>query len=198
MREVWFADHRDLIKWAVLVQVARTYGLKTIVQVPYWRPENNRRHFRFGNDRVAVADDAWRFFRDLRSVERLGDQAAMKVRVIGEEFSPTNREAYSDCIIRHLQSCNGPLLLFLDPDTGLQPKRTRGTHATEREVGRAWGEPRARDWLALYQHARRKSDWISDLSQQLSNICEGASVKVARGEEVGSDVAFLCVEKAAG
>jgi hypothetical protein len=38
MREVWFADKRDLIKWGVLVHLAHKYDLKTIVQVPYLRP----------------------------------------------------------------------------------------------------------------------------------------------------------------
>jgi len=198
MREVWFADNRDLIKWAILVHAARTYGLKTIVQVPYWRPENTRPRFCFGNDRVAVVDDVWRFFRDIRSVERLGDQVEMTVKVIAEEFSHTNRDAYSDCISRQLKSCTRPLLLFLDPDTGMAPRTTRITHVTETEVARAWGELCARDWLVFYQHARHKADWISPVSQQLSKICEGASVKVALSKEVGRDVAFLCVERAAG
>jgi hypothetical protein len=198
MRERWFADNRDLIKWSVLVHLARTYALRTIVQVPYWRPEKAPFHFIFRNERLPVTDDVWRFFRDIHRIEQLGDDIGVKVKIVREEFNHANRWLYSEHISRHLKDCARPLLLFLDPDTGIQPKKLEVTHTTEREIERAWAELRPGDWLVFYQHARRESDWVSVVKKQLSTICKGGSVEVARSEEIGRDVAFLCVRKPQG
>jgi hypothetical protein len=195
MREVWFSDNRDLIKWGVLTHFARAYALRTIVQVPYRRPEGARPHFIFGSERLPVADDVWQFFRDMRRIEELGDEIGVEVKIVSEEFNHGNRILYSDDISRHLKDCVRPVLLFLDPDTGMQPKRLEVTHVTEIEVGRAWADLREGDWLVFYQHARHESNWVSEVAQQLSRVCEGGSVEVARSENIGRDVAFLCVAK---
>lgn len=47
MRDIWYSDNRDLVKWGVLAHIARTQFLKTIVQVPYWRQEMRQPHFFF-------------------------------------------------------------------------------------------------------------------------------------------------------
>lgn len=166
--------------------------------MPYWRPEKNRTHFTFRSRSTSVSDEVWQFFRDMRRIEQLGNQCRMIVDLVSEEFSHANRNIYSDHISRHFKGCPRPLLLFLDPDTGLQPKIPRVTHATENEVGRAWADLHAGDWLVLYQHARRKKDWVSAVSQQLRKLCDGTTVEVARSENVGNDVAFLCARKPEG
>lgn len=200
MREVWFADNRDLIKWGVLVHLARTHELRTIVQVPYWRPEKARPHFMFCNKRLPIAKEVWQFFRDIRRIEKLGDESGIKVKIISDVFKHADRNSYSDSISRHLKDkdCVRPLLLFLDPDTGMQPKKLSVTHVTECEIGRAWADLRAGDWLVFYQHARRESDWVSTITEKLCKLCDGVSVKVARSEKIGRDVAFLCVGKPTG
>jgi len=198
MLELWVADPRDLIKWGVLVQLARDKKLRTIVQVPYLR-KKGLPHFCFDNERLRIAPEVWDFFRNIKSVERLGKKVGVTVKVIKEEFSPTaaGRKAYLDCIGRHLQACERPLLLFLDPDTGLEPTKATVEHATESEIKHAWHEELQRgDWLVLYQHRRRGlalKAVIKDVSRQVSEICGVESVKVARSEEVGKDVALLCL-----
>ena len=196
MLELWFADQRDLIKWGVLVKLARDKELSSIVQVPYLRKKGPP-HFCFDNERVQVAREVWHFFRHIKSVERLGKKLGVTVKVIDEEFSPTaeGRKAYLDCIDRHLQACKRPLVLFLDPDTGLEPTKATVKHATKSEIKRAWHELlQPGDWLVLYQHQRRGlalKAVIKDVSRQLSEICGVESIKVARSE--GNDVAFLCI-----
>ena len=38
MRDVWYADNRDLIKWGVLFRLAERYEALRIIQIVYYRP----------------------------------------------------------------------------------------------------------------------------------------------------------------
>lgn len=198
MREVWYSDNRDLVKWATLIHVARVHQLRSIVQVPYWRPEPIRPQFVFQNARTAVPDEVWLFFRDIRQVERLGKKCGIDVRVVIDQFSPADRGAYAQAVKRHLQKSHRPALLFLDPDTGIEPKTASVKHTTREENTSYWGELQKRDWLVLYQHARCERSWIKSLADQLGTLCVGARIEVARSEKIGKDVAFFCVEKSTG
>ncbi len=195
MREVWYSDNRDLVKWATLIHVARAHQVRSIVQVPYWRPESTRPHFVFQNTRTPVPDEVWSFFRDIRQVERLGKKCGIDVRVVIDQFSHGDRGAYAKAVKRHLDKSKHPALLFLDPDTGIEPKTASVKHTTREEIASHWGELKKREWLVLYQHARRERSWIESVTDQLSTLCVGSRIEVARSEEIGKDVAFFCVEK---
>jgi hypothetical protein len=195
MRERWFADDRDLIKWAVLIQLAKSSALRTIVQIPYFRPENYRPRFHFLRD-LCVSDEVWKFFKNLKSVERLGEPGIEIKVFLDEEFNSHDRSFFSQKITAYLEGCDRPLLLFLDPDTGLEPKTATVTHVTKKEVGHAWAGLKKDDWLVLYQHARRQKEWKTDVSHELRQICQGANVEVARSDDIGKDVALLCARKA--
>lgn len=198
MRDIWYSDNRDLAKWGVLVHLARQHSLRSIIHVPYWRPEPERPHFRFRDRAVPVAEDVWAFFRDIRHTERLGRDCGIPVKVLTARFDATNREEYSAMVRQQLGHNARPLLLFLDPDTGLEPGRAIVTHVTRSEVHDAWSGLHRGDWLVLYQHARRTPDWVASVSSQFSELCDGSAVEVARSERGGTDVVFLCVTKSAG
>ena len=38
MRDKWYSDNRDLLKWGVLLTLAERYAAKHILQVLYYRP----------------------------------------------------------------------------------------------------------------------------------------------------------------
>ncbi|MDD5451964.1 MAG: hypothetical protein PHT49_08740 [Desulfovibrionales bacterium] len=198
MRDLWYADNRDLIKWAVLIHIARSNFLQTVIQVPYWRPEKARQHFTFQGSRIPISEDVWHFFRNIQDIARLGQQCGVEVKVIMEPFKHTDRASYSEHIARCLEGCTRPLLLFFDPDTGLEPKSTSAKHTTKKEVRYSWSNLRAGDFLVLYQHARRENNWIKHIASQLGEACDGATIEVARSEDIGKDVALLCVQKRFG
>ncbi len=70
MRDKYYSDDRDLVKWAVLTHIASTYKLQTILQVPYWRQEKAQPHFTFMGKRLPVSDRVWSFFRDIHHIRR--------------------------------------------------------------------------------------------------------------------------------
>jgi len=195
MRDRWYSDNRDLIKWAVLIHVARTHALGTIIQVPYWRPEKKRQYFTLRDERVQVPDEVWSFFRNVRNIERLGCECGITVKIVAEQFSHTERSTYATHVARYLKDSAHPLLLFLDPDTGLEPQKPNEKHTTKKELQDAWADLHVGDFLVFYQHARREKDWIKSVADQIRSVCGGANVEVARAEDVGRDVAFFCVER---
>ena len=103
----------------------------------------------------------------------------MNIEVIVDEFSQSARTAYSEILSRHLKARERPLLLFLDPDTGLEPEKPNVTHTTLAEVRCAWNDLMAGDWFVFYQHARRKKGWVKSVSAHLSKACGGAMIEVA-------------------
>jgi hypothetical protein len=197
MRDLYYADNRDLVKWAVLVHIAHTHKLRSIIQVPYWRV-GKQHHFMFGGIQIPIQKAVWDFFRDIRQIVRLGECCDIGIEVIMEPFSHTNRRVYSNHISRHLEACDKrPLLLFLDPDTGLAPRSTSPEHTTPEEIKEVWSRLHPNEFLVLYQHAPRqyRPGWFTIPEEKLSRICDGAEVVVARSDEIGRDVAFLCVQK---
>jgi len=134
MRDKWYADNRDLIKWATLSHIARMENLRTIIQVPYWRPDESRPHFDFRNKRVPVSDDVWGFFRNIKHINGLAAQIAVSITVVASQFNPNQREAYITEVCALIKPLRRPLLLFLDPDKGLQPVRCTPKHTSLDEV----------------------------------------------------------------
>lgn len=198
MRDIWYGDNRDILKWGVLFHIARHHSLQSIVQIPYWRPETDRPRFRFKGQTIPINEEVWTFFRNVRHAERLGESARVPVRVFAATFNHRERHEYLAKAQRFIDDCPRPLLVFLDPDTGLEPSSANEKHTTKSEIQGLWCNLRPKEWLTLYQHARRENEWESRVRAELSEICGGASVETARSERVGADVAFLCVEKRAG
>ena len=94
MRDKYYSDDRDLVKWATLVHIALKYGLQTIFQIPYWRPEKVHPHFNFMGKHVAIPSKVWTFFRDIYSITRLGPEIGLTITVIDKEFDPGHRQSY--------------------------------------------------------------------------------------------------------
>lgn len=200
MRDLYYADQRDLVKWAVLVHIAHLHGLRSIIQVPYWRAGRGY-HFTFGGVKFPINKEVWNFFRDMRQIVRLGEKCGVSIEVIMEPFNHQDRDGYSDLVSRHLQKCNKrPALLFLDPDTGLTPQRCSPAHVIPKDIKNAWSGLRPNEFLVIYQHAPRQyqPDRYDNSRKRLSEICDHASVDVACSDEIGKDVVFLCIQKPNG
>ena len=195
MRDKYYSDDRDLIKWATLTHISSACGLQTILQVPYWRPETDHPHFHFIGTRVAVSDAVWAFFRDINHITRLGPEAGVTIAVVDTVFDPKRRDAYLSEIKARIQRAKRPLILFLDPDTGLQPATCRPEHTAKGEIQALWPLLEPREWLILYQHARHTSGWQESVANEVSSLCNGTKAHIVRSEDIGKDVAFICVEK---
>ena len=194
MRDKYYSDDRDLLKWATLVRIASTHELRTVIQVPYWRPEKVHPQLNFMGKQVPVSSKVWKFFRNIHSITRLGPEIGISIAVIGKEFDPGQRQAYISEVKTTIEDARRPLALFLDPDTGLQPKKCLPEHTAITDVQQLWPVLKASDWLILYQHARHTYNWRESVTDDLSTLC-GVKANIVRSDDVGKDVVFVCVQK---
>jgi len=185
MREDWFGDKHDLIKWTVLTHIAEREKLKTIVQIPYSSSESSssRQNVSFADERVPinVPDSVWRFFRNLHSVESFKTESGTTISVLKAPFRHADRASYSKEIGSYLKTCVRPALVFLDPDTGIAPSKPTATHVTNEDIGNTWSDLQSGEWLVVYQHPQRKekSIWEDIARKKMEACCPGGTVKIA-------------------
>jgi hypothetical protein len=113
MKNKWYGDNRDLIKWSILIHIARKHRLKQILQVPYWQPENEYPSFYFQGERLKIIKEVWQFFRNIRHIIRLGSEVGVSINIVLRQFRPQHRDAYISEVKTHIDRAKRPLILFL-------------------------------------------------------------------------------------
>ena len=189
MRTLWFGDNRDLIKWSVLLHIARNEKAREIVQICFLNPHEFE-SVTLDGDRRAVPPEVIRHFRSVRSVEGLC--ADIAIRVFDRPFDA--RSEYLRAALEFINQSDKQRVLFLDPDTGLAPRRFGAEHVTPEEVGQYWRLLVARDVLVLYQHQtnRTGAPWIEDKREEFASAIgvTPSLIKIAKGEAIARDVVF--------
>jgi hypothetical protein len=147
-----------------------------------------------------MSDAVMRHFRNVMDIEGL-NSSGVHIHVFNSTLS--SREAY----MRELQATladialDSPCIVFLDPDTGLEPQKTKPglEHVLASELKTVWNAARGNDVLVFYQHKtdRKKSEsWISPKRRQFESAL-GLSkddAKLAQGD-AATDVVFFFAQK---
>ena len=79
MRDQWYGDKRNLVKWGTLVYLAKREGLATILQLAMYRPSDACAPLRSGNREIALPNEVLRHFRDLDDIQRLSERVGIRV-----------------------------------------------------------------------------------------------------------------------
>ena len=192
MRELYFADNRDLVKWGVLLHLARELGSGSILQVAYLR-DTEWETLEIDGAEVPIAASVLSHFRDLTGVSRM--TATPRIEVLDAPF--VDRGSYLELILQALATRRDgeSQIVFLDPDTGLEPAARPGPkHVLESELRRIWDALRQEDVLVLYQHQTNYAGlpWIEVKRIQFETTLgvPHGDAKVARSA-MAHDVAFL-------
>ncbi len=137
-------------------------------------------------------------FRDIRSVTGLSQQT--RVSVFDAPFR--NREGYLRAALNFIASFSQErCLVFLDPDTGLEPNGgADAKHVLNDETRTIW-EALPHGWTyVFYQHETNKAGkpWIEEKRLQFANAIgvKVDQIGVASGPKIAKDVAFFHVSKA--
>lgn len=195
MRDQWHGDNRDLVKWGVLLELARRHRAKHILQVLYQRPSTWGR-LEIDGRKVELAKAVVQHFRSAASVSAI--RCSAEIEVLSENFD--DRSAYLQIVLQRIRlRALLPGVIFLDPDTGLQPRKGRPEHVLESELAEIWHALRRGDVLVFYQHQtnRKGTPWIEPKKAQFERalgVRKGSS-KLARGPGIARDVAFFFIEK---
>jgi hypothetical protein len=190
MKDKWYGDNRDLVKWGVLLKLAGLYGASRIVQVAYYRPET----IEIDGVSYPMADAVIvHFSRSVMDIVRLnvGDSPNVQIKVIDLPLS--SRDAYMQDVqaaLTKLGSPDSPCIIFLYPDTGLEPvNKPELEHVLDSELAQFWDAMRGNDVLVLYQHKtdrKKGSSWIEPKQRQFEAALAlpNGAAKMARAKQL--------------
>lgn len=193
MRDQWYGDNRDLVKWGAVLTIARQHQATRVLQVAYRRP-SAWGDLRIDGEPIALPEAVLSHFRALEHIRRM--DAGIPIDLIAEPFE--DRAAYAQIVARRLgeRTPDDRLVVLLDPDTGLEPPgHPNMKHVLESEVRDVWDRLQPGDVLMLYQHQTNRGGqpWIEDKRAQFEDAIgvDRGSSKVVTGERVAGDVAFF-------
>lgn len=195
MRDQWYGDDRDLVKWGALIHIAQREHLSTILQVALYRPDHDWPPLRSSRGRVDIPTPVVRHFRNLDTVQRLAKTSGVRIEVFKAPFG--KRAAYFEKARRRIASLStDPLLVFLDPDTGLEGPVAGPEHVTPDDVRSVFEVLSAGDVLVCYQRARRQKDWRGDRRRAFTRALGVSSGDVeVFDSELAKDVVLFSVTK---
>jgi hypothetical protein len=188
------------VKWGVLLKLANLRGASGIVQVAYYRPET----INIDRDMYPMPDAVIEHFsRNVMDITRLSS-SSVQIQVLNSMWSAEGRASgeYMHNLEAELAQIAKPSIIFLDPDTGLEPPKSKRKleHVLESELKQIWTDMvRKNDLLVFYQHKtdRKKGEsWIKPKKEQFERalgLSPGAA-KMARGAAT-SDVVFFFAQK---
>jgi hypothetical protein len=194
MRDSWYSDDRDLVKWAALVHLATREQLRAVVQVAMFRP-GKRVTLDTVSGVITVPEAVWAHFRDLRSIRALGEAVGLEISIIDDRFASKHRVVYFKRVAEALRRMLGPKAVLLDPDTGFEPGKPNAKHITGGDLRTTWDALGAGDWLLLYQHRWRDTRWKEDARSKFRGACDGADVEMFRASGSPGDVILLGARK---
>jgi hypothetical protein len=194
MQGLWYGDKRDRVKWGALVHLANTKGIRCIVQVAYFRHGTDLK-LQTEEGEVELPVQVWNHFSNLRHIERLGEATGLKIIVLDQLFDPGNRFDYINMICLHLEEINKEIknrkIIFLDPDTGIEPENAKPEHVTKNDLREIWEKIGNGDLLAVYQHAAFTENWLNDRKKRMSVVCDNVCVKHILSKGIAQDMAML-------
>lgn len=198
MRDKWYSDKRDLVKWSVLLILSARHKADRIIQIAYY----NRSDFgeiEIDGEQYPIPDEAISHFRCIGKVTGLTTHP--RITVFDSAFEECDRGLYLDAVKSLIASFSEErCIVFLDPDTGLEPNgKADKKHVLNRELRAIW-EALPKEWLLVfYQHKINRNDepWIELKHAQVAKAIgiPLALVKIASGLKVANDVVFFFVTK---
>src|SRR5438309_781606 len=197
MRDKYYSDDRDLIKWSVLLLLARRSKADRIIQIALLNPSEFG-EIKIDGERHQIPEEVLSHFRDIGNVTALSQHPRISVF----DCALRDRDGYLRAATSFISSFSQErCVVFLDPDTGLEPKGGGDTkHVLNREALTFW-EALPKGWVfVFYQHETNKAGkpWIEDKRAQLASAI-GVPVNevgVASGPQIAKDVVFFHVSKA--
>jgi hypothetical protein len=195
MRDKFFADNRDLVKWAVLHRLAEIFQAQRILQLAFYR-QSEFANIIIDGQEYDIPQEVLGHFRDLRTIGNINSEIRINVFYDLFEHRGNYLESVKDFLSRFLQE---RCVVFLDPDTGLEPQHPSLDHVLESEAKAIWETMKSGDIYVFYQHQTNRAGrpWIEPKRRQLEEALRlpEQSIKIAQDPQIAHDVAFFYKQK---
>ena len=196
MRDLWYADNRDLIKWGVLLRLAWSFEASHILQLAFYRPSEFGQLVIDGQTHN-IPEEVIAHFRNLRTIGSISSK--IRVTVFDPVFK--DRPTHLQAVLALLPAFGRErCIVFLDPDTGLEPQNPSLDHVLNDEAGTIWTNMKNGDVFAFYQHKTNYAGqpWVEPKRSQLAEALQVQSdaIKLAQAPDIANDVVFYFIQKA--
>lgn len=205
MRNEWYGDRRDVVKWTSLLHLAQREEIDRIVQIAMCTdmepapPEITTLDREIVQCQAVAAQVANHFHHhnDLNGIRPFGQHFGIDVEVRLAPFAHPGRGQYFDNVLNEIRASTKRTIWFFDPDTGIEPQGgANEKHVRLQELLDAFKAMRSGDYLACYQHAWREDNWQTLARNRLAARLDIAKNRVeVFASDYASDVIILAVEK---
>jgi len=137
-------------------------------------------------------------FRNLRMITGLSSK--IRVTVFDPVFQ--ERGTYLQAVLKVLLSFSTErCIVFLDPDTGLEPRKPDLRHVLNDEAKVIWDGMKKDDVFTLYQHRTNPADqsqsWIKEKRDQLAGALgvQLGAIRKAQAPNIANDVVFFFLQR---
>lgn len=199
MRNQWYADKSDLVKWGGIIHLCNKTKITNVMQVAYFRECSKKSQLYFEKEDIPIPDKVIEHFRDIEDIKRLSKKVRLNIDVIKKPFNQKGREDYNKFICQRIQKQPQPKIVFLDPDTGLAPQKAKEKHVKPDEVLSIWCSLKPGDYLVFYQHNTHKSNWRKLQKVEFAKACKVKESIVnewrasENAKDLAQDVVFFSV-----
>jgi hypothetical protein len=196
MKNCWYSDNRDLIKWSILIHLAFMNSASRILHIAYFQ-EHSFPKVELDYEEKAIPREVQQHFRDIKNIENLS--SPNKVRLFDKVIIDRNRYVFEakKIITRFIDD---RCVVFLDPDTGLEPKKPSLKHVLRKEANEFWENLKLGDVFVFYQHQTNKSGepWEESKRVEFEKAIGAGkdTVKIGRGPKLAKDVVLFYAIKA--
>lgn len=203
MRDQWYADKNDIVKWgAVFHWVGRCSQPPHVLYVPMLTPDPGTPSLVLASGTSAPVDaGVYRYFRNLRGIALLPWPTGVTLQIVENPFTQAGRATYFDAVKQMLlisKRLHSPTLVVIDPDDGVEPQKSPGqTHVLDAELHDIYQSMSPGDWLVVYQHihgASNKANRTMGAKSRISAALAAPAVEVITGS-VSQEVVMLGVQK---
>lgn len=198
MKHQWYGDNRDIVKWGTLVTLCKRYDIQRILHVAMLTEDQPTRPLKCDQD-CEIPREVWDHFRrlkDLSNIATLVTSPEIHIEVLEEPFTHAARKSYFEKVVASVQALECSAVVFLDPDTGIEPGNLTEKHVSCDEIGMVWRAIKPSSCLVVYQHAQHEAHWQTSCREKFSKACAGTKAEPFESE-VAKDVAFFAARQIA-
>ena len=161
MQDRWFGDNRDLVKWGAVSYLSNQYPQHTVCPILYYtipRGQGNDNleltHSNGTSQKIGFSQYILNIFP--KNCFLYYSQLSKGIK-LSWPLLALNSKNYLQDIINYMKNISSPCIVFLDPDTGIEPSNGgNNKHAREAHIKHIWDNILKKDdILAIYQHISR-------------------------------------------
>jgi hypothetical protein len=176
-----------------------------VLQVALYRPDRPNYRLAIDGDAEPLPIEVIQHFRDIDQIQRLAVTVRLRIDIHKDLFQwrpefrtrEDFRKAYFDGAAERIREYSKPVIVFLDPDTGIAPQTYGYEHVTPHEIQTILRAMKPDDVLVFYQAARLgDGDWLNSTKAEFAQaVGASAPVHTITCKEIANDVAFFMVER---